>query len=73
MFAAKAKAHVEKCSSGHSPQLSQPEMLVQKIHEASQKAVTGLAKEDVYTGIQWSSLSFRDKNCGRKRGEETST
>ncbi|KAL9138777.1 MAG: hypothetical protein Q9175_000043 [Cornicularia normoerica] len=43
MFAASAKAQVERCSSGHSPHLSQPEMLVQKIHKASQKAVAGLA------------------------------
>lgn len=39
MFAASAKAQVQRCSSGHSPHLSQPEMLVEKIHEASQKAV----------------------------------
>ncbi|CAF9910019.1 hypothetical protein IMSHALPRED_008531 [Imshaugia aleurites] len=39
MFAASAKAQVEQCRSGHSPHLSQPEMLVQKIHEACQKAV----------------------------------
>lgn len=32
---------------GHSPHLSQPEMLVAKIHEASQKAVAGLATVDV--------------------------
>lgn len=42
MFAASAKAHVEKCSSGHSPHLSQPEMLVQKVHEAAQQAVAEL-------------------------------
>ena len=42
MFAASAKAHVEKCGSGHSPHLSQPEMLVQKIHEAAQQAVAEL-------------------------------
>ena len=46
-FAASAKVQVEKCSSGHSPHLSQPEMLVQRIHEASQKAVAALAKKDV--------------------------
>ena len=50
MFAASAQAHVEKCSSGHSPHLSQPEMLVQKIHEASQKAIAGMAKKDVNRG-----------------------
>lgn len=42
MFAASAKAQVKRCSSGHSPHLSQPEMLVQNIQEASQKAVDGL-------------------------------
>ena len=43
MFAAISNAQVEKCSSGHSPHLSQPKMLVQKIHEAAQKVVAGLA------------------------------
>ena len=38
MFAAQAKSQVVHCSSGHSPHLSQPEMLVQKIHEVSQEA-----------------------------------
>lgn len=47
MFAASAKARVEKCTSGHSPHLSQPEMLVHKVHEAAQKAVAGLAKKEV--------------------------
>lgn len=42
-----AKAQVEKCSSGHSPHLSQPDMLVEKIHEATQKAVADLGVEDV--------------------------
>ncbi|KAL6715534.1 hypothetical protein ACLMJK_006495 [Lecanora helva] len=37
MFATKANARVDKCSSGHSPHLSQPEMLVQKIHRATQE------------------------------------
>lgn len=45
-FAANIKAQVERCSSGHSPHLSQPETLVRKIHEASQKAVAGLSHED---------------------------
>ena len=44
MFAASAKSQVERCSSGHSPHLSQPGMLVQKIHQASQKAVAEVAK-----------------------------
>jgi len=39
MFAASAKAHVEKCSSGHSPMLSQPVQLVDKIVGAVEKAV----------------------------------
>lgn len=39
VFASSAKARVEMCSSGHSPHLSQPDMLVQKIHEAAQKAI----------------------------------
>ena len=42
-----AKAQVEKCSSGHSPHLSQPDMLIEKIHEAAQKAVADLGVEDV--------------------------
>ncbi|CAD6591815.1 MAG: hypothetical protein ASARMPREDX12_005423 [Alectoria sarmentosa] len=42
VLAASAEARVERCSSGHSPHLSQPEMLVQKIHEASLKAVAEL-------------------------------
>ena len=46
MFAASAKAQVERCSSGHSPHLSQPEMLVEKIHEASQKAVAVAVVKD---------------------------
>ena len=46
-FAAMAKARVEKCSSGHSPHLSQPDMLVEMIHEAAQKAVADLGMEDV--------------------------
>ena len=38
MFAANAKSQIEKCSSGHSPHLSHPSMLILKIHEASQRA-----------------------------------
>ncbi|KAL9103287.1 MAG: hypothetical protein Q9163_001665 [Psora crenata] len=45
-FAALAEAEVERSSSGHSPHLSQPKMLVQKIHEAVQKAVAGVSLED---------------------------
>ncbi|KAI4131356.1 MAG: hypothetical protein LQ338_001241 [Usnochroma carphineum] len=41
-FAKQAGATVERCSSGHSPHLSQPEVLVKKIHEASTRAVAGL-------------------------------
>ncbi|KAL8722845.1 MAG: hypothetical protein Q9225_000732 [Loekoesia sp. 1 TL-2023] len=43
MFAQSAGATVERCSSGHSPHLSQPQMLVQMIHAASQKAVSSLS------------------------------
>ncbi|MCJ1360079.1 MAG: hypothetical protein MMC33_010082 [Icmadophila ericetorum] len=40
MFAASSKAtEVEKCTSGHSPMLSQPEMLAQKIIAAAEKAL----------------------------------
>ena len=39
-YADQAKAHIEKCSSGHSPMLSQPEMLAQKIVAAVEKAVS---------------------------------
>ena len=47
MFAASAMSEVETCDSGHSPHLSQVEMLVRKIHEACEKAVKGLMmKED---------------------------
>ena len=41
MFAASAKAQVKKCSSGHSPHLSQPEVLVAKIDEVAKQAVAG--------------------------------
>ena len=51
MFAANAKSQMVTCSSGHSPHLSQPEMLVAKIHAALQKAVAGLATVDVDRGI----------------------
>lgn len=40
-FAASAKAQIERCDSGHSPHLSQPQMLIQKICEASQRAAAG--------------------------------
>ncbi|KAI4170023.1 MAG: hypothetical protein LQ343_005272 [Gyalolechia ehrenbergii] len=46
MFAEKAGATVERCSSGHSPHLGQPQMLVQKVHEAAQRAVSKLCPED---------------------------
>ena len=39
MFAATAGAHIERCSSGHSPHLSQPEMLVGKIHDVAQDVI----------------------------------
>ena len=51
MFAASAKSEVKRCNSGHSPQLSQPDMLVQKIHEASEKAVAALTKVDMETAV----------------------
>ncbi|KAL8706574.1 MAG: hypothetical protein Q9201_000387 [Fulgogasparrea decipioides] len=38
-FATTAKAHIERCDSGHSPQLSQPQLLVRKIDEVAQKAI----------------------------------
>ncbi|KAL8929510.1 MAG: hypothetical protein Q9208_001179 [Pyrenodesmia sp. 3 TL-2023] len=44
-FAKQAGATVERCSSGHSPQLSQPEMLVQKIIEASMKAMAAIGRQ----------------------------
>ena len=40
MFAASTKAQVERCNSGHSPQLSQPEMLVQKIDDAVKRVMS---------------------------------
>jgi len=43
MFAASAKAQVERCNSGHSPHLSQPQMLVQKICDASQRTAEDAA------------------------------
>ena len=42
MFAAKAESRVVRCEAGHSPMLSQPEMLVEKIVEAVEGAVAGL-------------------------------
>ncbi|KAL8749637.1 MAG: hypothetical protein Q9184_006729, partial [Pyrenodesmia sp. 2 TL-2023] len=44
-FAKQAGATVERCSSGHSPQLSQPEMLVQKITEASMRAMAAIGSQ----------------------------
>ena len=44
MFAAKANAQIMHCSSGHSPHLSQPEMLAQKIHEISKEAIDRLTQ-----------------------------
>ncbi len=38
-FAKQAGATVERCTAGHSPQLSQPEMLARKIGEASARAM----------------------------------
>ncbi|KAL8966961.1 MAG: hypothetical protein Q9183_003136 [Haloplaca sp. 2 TL-2023] len=40
-FAATVQAHVERCSTGHSPMLSHPAMLAEKIHEAALKAIHG--------------------------------
>ncbi|KAI4260043.1 MAG: hypothetical protein L6R42_004244 [Xanthoria sp. 1 TBL-2021] len=37
-FAATIQARVERCTTEHSPMLSQPEMLARKIHEAAIKA-----------------------------------
>ncbi|KAL8847550.1 MAG: hypothetical protein Q9221_007409 [Calogaya cf. arnoldii] len=39
-FAATIQAHVKKCNTGHSPMLSQPEMLAQKIHDTALKAMS---------------------------------
>ena len=36
---ANAKAQAERCNSGHSPMLSQTNMLVRKVVETVQKAV----------------------------------
>ncbi|PYI11172.1 alpha/beta-hydrolase [Aspergillus sclerotiicarbonarius CBS 121057] len=38
MFAALAKAEVDRCSAGHSPMLSQPSMLVEKIAAVADRA-----------------------------------
>ena len=40
MFASKAKSKVEMCTAGHSPMLSQLDMLVKKINMALENAVT---------------------------------
>jgi len=42
MFAEKAGSKVLRCEAGHSPMLSQPEMLVEKIVEAVDGAVAEL-------------------------------
>ena len=39
MFASKAKSKVERCTAGHSPMLSQLDMLVKKIEMALDKIV----------------------------------
>ena len=39
MFASKAKSKVERCTAGHSPMLSQLDMLVKKIEMALEKAI----------------------------------
>ena len=39
MFASKAKSTVERCTAGHSPMLSQLDMLGQKIEMALEKAI----------------------------------
>ncbi|KAL8786113.1 MAG: hypothetical protein Q9213_002978 [Squamulea squamosa] len=43
VFAASAKARVDRCSTGHSPMLSQPDMLAQKVHKAALQAVDRVA------------------------------
>lgn len=42
MFAANANSRVERCSAGHSPHLSQVDMLVQKIEGAAQRVISEL-------------------------------
>ncbi|KAL8680038.1 MAG: hypothetical protein Q9186_003756 [Xanthomendoza sp. 1 TL-2023] len=44
-FAASAKARIERCSTGHSPMLSQPDMLVSKIHDAALQAAAGATRK----------------------------
>ncbi|KAK1138707.1 hypothetical protein N8T08_002056 [Aspergillus melleus] len=39
MFAGTAKAHIERCTAGHSPMLSQPKMLVKRIAAVADKVV----------------------------------
>ena len=46
MFAGMAKARVERCSSGHSPMLSQTEMLVERIETAVEGAVNGARERE---------------------------
>ncbi|KAL9635145.1 MAG: hypothetical protein Q9204_002727 [Flavoplaca sp. TL-2023a] len=43
-FAQQIGAAVERCTSGHSPQLSQPEMLVKKIDEVSRAAMAAIER-----------------------------
>ena len=40
MFSAGAKVYVERCSTGHSLTLSQPEMLTERLIEAFQGALS---------------------------------
>lgn len=46
MFAASAASQVERCDAGHSPHLSQPALLVRKIHETSRRTVVGMYREE---------------------------
>lgn len=40
-----AKSTVERCTAGHSPMLSQLDMLVKKIEKALEKAVAAVEEE----------------------------
>ena len=40
MFASKAKSKVERCTAGHSPMLSQLDMLVKKTDMALEHAIS---------------------------------
>ncbi|KAI9034892.1 uncharacterized protein KD926_005156 [Aspergillus affinis] len=51
MFAGATKAHVDRCSAGHSPMLSQPEMLAEKMMAVTDRVATILdIKEIGYLG-----------------------